>query len=146
MSELVVTEGRLSGLRLASGHIVDCDALAISTTLQARVDFLAPLGLRPVPFMLGETVVGRRLETGPSGTTDVPGLYVAGNATDLFAQVAGSVSGGLLTAAAVNVSLIEEDLAAAVTARTFPAQAYPFSAAAEREVSERVLGDRRHGL
>jgi thioredoxin reductase (NADPH) len=114
---LVVSGDRLRGLRLPGGHVVDCDALAVATTLRARVEFLAPLGVRPVPFAMGETVVGSRLETGPTGTTDVPGLYAAGNATDLFAQVAGSVSGGLLTAAAVNVSLVAEDTAAAVAAR-----------------------------
>ena len=147
VSELIVTEDRVSGLRLAGGHVVDCDALAISTALHARVDFLAPLGLRPVPFEMGETVAGSRLETGPMGTTDMPGLYAAGNVTDLFAQVAGSVSSGLLTAAAVNASLIEEDTAAAVAAtRPLPAQVSPFSAAVEREICERVLGDRRHGL
>lgn len=156
VSGLVVTADRLSGLRLAGGHVVDCDALAVGTALHARVDFLAPLGLHPVPFTMGETVLGSRLETGPTGATDVPGLYVAGNATDLFAQVAASVSGGLLAAAAVNVSLVEEDAAAAVAtrsvatrsvpARSVPAPARPFSAADEREVCERVLGDRRHGL
>ncbi|GAB3123630.1 NAD(P)/FAD-dependent oxidoreductase [Glaciibacter psychrotolerans] len=118
VSELVLTGNALSGLLLASGHVVECDALAISTSVHARVDFLAPLGLRPAPFTIGETVVGSRLETGPMGATEVPGLYAAGNATDLFAQVAGSVSGGLLTASAVNVSLIEEDTAAAVLAVT----------------------------
>lgn len=124
VSELVVTDDALSGLRLASGHVADCDALAISTTVNARVDFLAPLGLHPVPFMMGDTVFGSRLETGPMGATGVQGLYAAGNATDPFTQVAASVSAGLLTASAVNVSLIEEDTAAAVSAvsgRTLPA-------------------------
>lgn len=117
VSELLVSDDRLRGLRLEDGQVVDCDALAISTTLNARVDFLAPLGLSPVPFAMGETVVGSRLETGPAGSTSVPGVYAAGNSTDLFAQVAGSVSSGLQTAAAVNFSLIEEDTAAAVSAR-----------------------------
>lgn len=156
VSALVVSEDRLAGLRLAGGHLVEADALAISTALHARVDFLAPSGLEAVPFAMGETVVGTRIETGPMGRTAVPGIYAAGNATDLFAQVAGAVTSGAGAAAAVNTSLIEEDTAIAVaSARARAATAvdrtghgaagHPFSAAAERAVSERVLGDRRHG-
>ncbi|WP_431836778.1 NAD(P)/FAD-dependent oxidoreductase [Cellulomonas sp. Y8] len=155
VSELVVADDRLAGLRLTEGHVVEADALAVSTELRARVDFLAPLGLEAAPFAMGETVVGARLETGPMGTTAVPGLYAAGNATDLFAQVAGAVTGGAGAAAGVNASLIEEDTAVAVAIARAAAIAElshddagsrPFSHAAERAVSERVLGDHRHGL
>lgn len=86
----------------------------------------------------------------------MPGVYVAGNITDLFGQVAGSVNSGLAAAAAINMSLIEEDADAAVAATRLavasvvpPPDASPasvFSAAGEREVCARVLGDRRHGL
>jgi thioredoxin reductase (NADPH) len=156
-AEEAVTAGdRLCGLRLAGGHVVDCDAVAVGTALHARVEFLAPLGLQPVPFAVGDTVIGSRIEAGPTGATSVPGVYVAGNVTDLFGQVAGSISSGLAAAAAINMSLIEEDTEAAVAATRLavadaasPPDASPasgFSAAGEREVSARVLGDRRHGL
>jgi thioredoxin reductase (NADPH) len=156
-AEEVVTAGdRLCGLRLAGGHVVDCDAVAVGTALHAQVEFLAPLGLQPVPFAVGDTVIGSRVEAGPTGVTSVPGVYVAGNVTDLFGQVAGSVNGGLAAAAAINMSLIEEDTDAAVAATRLavanvvpPPDASPasvFSAAGERDVSARVLGDRRHGL
>ncbi|MDR6318807.1 NAD(P)/FAD-dependent oxidoreductase [Actinoplanes couchii] len=147
VEEVVVAGDRLTGMRLAGGHVVNCDALAISNTLHARVGFLEPLGLVPVPFMMGETVVGSRLEAGPTGATAVPGVYAAGNATDLFAQVAGSVAAALTVAAAVNSSLIEEDADLAVRSATAPLEEESvFSAAAERQVCEQVLGDRRHGL
>ena len=51
-------------------------------------------------------------------------------ATDPFTQVAASVAAGLLTASAVNISLIEEETVAAVSAvsgRTLPADVWAFS-------------------
>lgn len=111
-AEEVVTAGdRLCGLWLAGGHVVDCDAVAVSTALHARVEFLAPLGLQPVPFAVGDTVIGSRVEEDADAAVAATRLAVA---------------------------------------RVFPPpDASPvsvFSAAGEREVCARVLGDRRHGL
>ncbi|MBB2946414.1 thioredoxin reductase (NADPH) [Actinoplanes lutulentus] len=114
--EVSIDGDRLRGVRLAGGHLVECDAVAISTSLHARAQFLVPLGLRATPFTMGDIVIGSRVEAGPTGVTSVPGVYVAGNVTDLFGQVAGAVSSGLAAAAAINTSLIDEDTDAAVAA------------------------------
>jgi hypothetical protein len=66
---------------------------------------------------------------------------VAGNVTDLRAQVISSAAAGLNAAAALNADLIAEDTRRAVAARRAP-----FSPIAERELCETVLGDRRHGI
>ena len=155
-AQVLVVDDRVIGLRLSSGHVVDCDALAVTTTMHARVDFLAPLGLVPTEVRMGGAVVGTKVETSAMGATSVPGVYVTGNAEDLFAQVATSVAAALTTAAAVNGSLVHEDTAAAVRVHVRRAEAVqaspasaaedPFSAAMEAKVCERVLQDRRHGL
>ena len=49
-----------------------------------------------------------------TGTTDVPGLYVAGNLADPAAEVVTAASSGLRAATAVNVDLVREDVDAAV--------------------------------
>ena len=51
--------------------------------------------------------------TRPARTT-VPGVWVAGNVTDLRAQVISAAAGGLNAGAMINMDLIEEDTAAAV--------------------------------
>ncbi|WP_213451410.1 NAD(P)/FAD-dependent oxidoreductase [Rhizomonospora bruguierae] len=118
--EVVIAADRLRGLRVADGHVVDCAAVAVSASLQARAGFLAPLDLTPVAFAMGDTVIGSRIEAEPTGATAVPGVYVAGNVSDPLGQVAGSVSAGLTAAAAINMSLIEEDTDAAVAAARLP--------------------------
>jgi thioredoxin reductase len=58
-------------------------------------------------------------ETYPSelgGATALPGVWVAGNVTDLHATVVSSAAAGLAAAAAINADLIAEDLQRAVTA------------------------------
>ena len=52
-----------------------------------------------------------------AGQTEVPGVWVAGNATDLFAQVGASAAAGALAGAHINAHLVtadtDADLAAA---------------------------------
>jgi hypothetical protein len=85
-------------------------------------------------------VMGSTVPADPTGATAVPGVWVAGNVADFKAQVIVSAAAGLNTAAAINMDLIDEDTRDAVFARR------AFSAETEREVSELVLGSRRHGL
>ena len=48
--------------------------------------------------------------------TDVPGVWVAGNVTDLSAQVVSAAAGGVVAAAAINADLIAEETRQAVSA------------------------------
>jgi thioredoxin reductase len=50
--------------------------------------------------------LGRRFVTGPAGRTKVPGVWVAGNATDLTAQVGASAAAGALAGAQINADLL----------------------------------------
>ena len=48
------------------------------------------------------------------GRTVVPGVWVAGNVTDLVAQVGAAAAGGATAAAHLNADLVAEDTARAV--------------------------------
>ncbi|MEW2350015.1 MULTISPECIES: NAD(P)/FAD-dependent oxidoreductase [unclassified Streptomyces] len=106
-------EGRLSGVRMADRTFVPRQALAVATRMEARAGFLTGLGLAPVPHPSG---MGTHLPAEPTGRTEVPGLWIAGNATDLSAQVGASAAAGVLAAAQLNMELVEADTERALTA------------------------------
>jgi thioredoxin reductase len=144
VAALQVTDDRLTGVRLRSGEVIPRQAVVVSPHFTARADVLTSLGLEPTEQQVGGHVVGSSVSSDPSGATAVPGVWVAGNIADLRAQVISAAAAGLNTAAAINADLIAEDTRHAVAAHR--SRREPFSAQAEREVCERVLGDRRHGL
>jgi thioredoxin reductase len=144
VAALEVTDDRLTGVRLRSGTLVPRQAVVVQPRFTARADLLASLGLEPSEQQLDGHVIGSQVPADPAGATAVPGVWVAGNVADSRAQVISAAAAGLNTAAALNADLIAEDTRDAVTAHRRRRE--PFSAEAEREVCERVLGDRRHGL
>jgi thioredoxin reductase len=112
--EVVAVEtegGRLRGVRLASGEVVPRRRLAVSTTLVARAELLAGVGLTATEHPNG---VGRRIEADGTGRTSVPGVWVAGNVTDVMAWAVSAASAGVMAAAAINHDLVAEDTRIAV--------------------------------
>jgi thioredoxin reductase len=114
---LDVDAGRLTGVRLADGRVVARRALVVSPRFVARGGVLASLGLEAAPVEMNGHVVGSAVAADPTGATAVPGVFVAGNVTDLRAQVISSAAAGLNTAAMLNADLIAEDTRVAVAAR-----------------------------
>ncbi|SEG71004.1 Thioredoxin reductase [Thermomonospora echinospora] len=141
VESLQITGDRLTGVRLADGRTVPCEALVVSPNMTVRREMLASLGLRTTEHLMNGHFMGHYFATDPTGATEVPGVWAAGNVADLTATVIGAAAAGMRAAVAINGDLISEDTRLAVAARRVP-----FSAAAEREVADRVLGDRRHGL
>jgi thioredoxin reductase len=135
---LEVTDDQLTGVRLASGQVVPRRALALMPRFVARGEILDDLGLVSTEHPRG---VGRYIESDPTGLTAAPGVWVAGNVTDLVATVIVAAAGGVTAASAINLDLVTEDARRAVARR-----ADPFSAASEARNCHRVLGERRHGL
>ena len=82
-----------------------------------RADFLAPLGVTPEPFEMGGAVYGSVLAVSPTGATSVPGLYAAGNATDISMTLMASAAHGMRVGAFINAELAGADAVAAVAAR-----------------------------
>jgi thioredoxin reductase len=111
-----VAGDRLTGVRLRSGESVPLQALVVAPRFTARADVLASLGLETVELETGGHVVGSYVPADAMGATAVPGVWVAGNVTDLKAQVIASAAGGLNAAAALNADLVAEDARMAVSA------------------------------
>jgi thioredoxin reductase len=111
VAALETEAGRLRGVRLVSGDVVPRRVLAVSTTLVARAELLAGIGLEATEHQLG---IGQRIEADATGRTTVPGVWVAGNVTDLMAWVSGAASAGVLAGAAINNDLVAEDTRVAV--------------------------------
>jgi thioredoxin reductase len=108
---LTVEADRLAGVRLADGTVVARDAVVVATSMRANTAFLDGVGLRAVAHPSG---VGEHVPADPTGRTEVPGVWVAGNVTDLTAQVGASAAAGALAGAALNADLALEDARRAV--------------------------------
>ncbi|MFC6901543.1 NAD(P)/FAD-dependent oxidoreductase [Nonomuraea dietziae] len=138
VASLEIAEDRLVGVRLSDGTLVGRETVAVSPRMTARACFLAALGLRPAEHPSG---AGEHIPSDAAGRTEVPGVWVAGNVTDLAAQVGSSAAAGAAAAAQINADLVTEETRLAVAAYLDP-----FSAESEARLCELAMGDRRHGL
>lgn len=112
VAEVESTEdGTIAGVRLIDGQLVPRRVVAVATTMQARTDGLAGLKL-PMEDLPGG--IGRHFVTGMAGATEVPGVWVVGNATDLTAQVGAAAAAGALAGGHLNADLATADTDAAL--------------------------------
>jgi thioredoxin reductase/SAM-dependent methyltransferase len=140
-ASLEITDDRLVGVRTVDGAVIGCDVVVVASRMVARAGFLDDLGLRAVehPSGMGEHVPGD-----PTGRTDVPGVWVAGNVTDLSAQVGAAASQGALAGAQINADLVMEETGRAVEARRSGARHHhPEHAADPTEFWEEFYGGDR---
>jgi thioredoxin reductase/SAM-dependent methyltransferase len=112
VDSLDVVDDRIAGVRMTDGTVIARQAVVVLPRFVASSQVLASLGLRPSahPLDLGEFIAAD-----PTGLTDVPGVWVAGNVTDLTAQVVAAAAGGVSAAAAINADLVTEDTQRAIT-------------------------------
>lgn len=108
----------LRAVVLADGRRVEVDAVAVAPRFVANADLYERLG-----GSVSEHAFGTYVASSPGGRTDVPGVWVAGNATELPAMVGASAAAGVLAGAGINGELVHEDAEAAVRARRGPGQA-----------------------
>jgi thioredoxin reductase len=113
VESLEIVDDRLTGVRLRDGTMVARQALAVMPRFIARSQVLANLGLHAAAHPLG---MGQFVAADATGLTEVPGVWVAGNVTDLSAQVVSAAAGGVVAAAAINADLIAEETRQAVSA------------------------------
>lgn len=109
-----VADDRISGLRLADGAVVPCEVVAVGPRMVANAALLEGLGLTAHDHSSG---MGVHVPADPTGRTDVPGVWAAGNVTDLAAQVGVAAGQGTFAAAQINADLVAEETRAAVEAR-----------------------------
>jgi thioredoxin reductase len=108
-----VTDDRLSGVRLRSGHVIPRRALVVGPRFEARHALLDDLDVTVAEHPLG---IGAQVQADPTGLTTASGIWVAGNVADVTAGVMQSASSGVTAAAAINADLTAEDTAHAVAA------------------------------
>ncbi|MFD6453560.1 NAD(P)/FAD-dependent oxidoreductase [Nocardia sp. NPDC060220] len=109
----VLGADRLTGVQLADGTVIARDALVVAPRMNTRATFLTELGLVPEPHPSG---MGDHIPADPVGRTSVPGVWIAGNATDPSAQVGAAAAAGAMAGAQINAELVMAETAAAVAA------------------------------
>jgi thioredoxin reductase len=104
---LVVDDDHLTGVLVEGGRVVPRTAVFVRPHFVPHDSLLVDLGC----------VVDDSgwVRVDATGATSVPGVWAAGNATNPRAQVITAAGEGSAAAIAINNSLVEEDLPAAVT-------------------------------
>ncbi|MFD4432904.1 FAD-dependent oxidoreductase, partial [Nocardia sp. NPDC058497] len=110
----VLATDKFTGVRLADGTVLDRDALVVAPRMNTRATFLTDLGLTPQPHPSG---TGDHIPADPVGRTTVPGVWIAGNATDPSAQVGAAAAAGAMAGAQINAELVMAETEQAVAAR-----------------------------
>jgi SAM-dependent methyltransferase len=114
IESVVVADDRITGVRLGNGKVIALDAVAVGPRFAARSTILESLGIKPVDMEMNGHVVGSRIPADDNGATAVPGVWVAGNVTNLGATVAVAAAAGQTTGAMINMDLIAEEARTAV--------------------------------
>ncbi|MFH8403447.1 NAD(P)/FAD-dependent oxidoreductase [Streptomyces sp. NPDC018019] len=111
-------DDRMSGVRLADGSVVPCQALVVAPRFDVRSKVIESLGLVVAEQATeGGAVLGNYVAAAPGGATRVPGVWVAGNVADPMAKVSGAAAMGVHAAAEINFDLVEEETRRAVRER-----------------------------
>ena len=112
VSDLLLDEDRITGVRLADGTEIACSTLVVQPRVVARDDLLTQAGAEVAAGPFGEFVV-----TDETGATGIPGVWAAGNVAEPGAQVVVAAAAGYRAALAVDHDLLAEDVDLAVRAR-----------------------------
>ena len=113
VQRLVVEHDALVGVALADGGVRSLEALVVGAPVSVRAGLLVDLGLELADHPMG---MGQHVATDATGATSLPGVWAAGNVTNLAAQVITSAAEGLWAGAQINASLIGDDERAALEA------------------------------
>ncbi|GCD36957.1 putative FAD-dependent pyridine nucleotide-disulfide oxidoreductase [Streptomyces chrestomyceticus JCM 4735] len=111
-------DDRISGVKLAGGTVVPCEALVVAPRFDVCGKVIDSLGLEVAGKAAGDgSVLGRHVVAEPGGATRIPGVWVAGNVADPMAKVSGATAMGVHAATEINFDLVEEDTRRAVEVR-----------------------------
>lgn len=105
-------DGTLQAVVLEDGKEFVVDAVTVAPRFMARAELYEQLG-----GTLTEHPLGKFIETGQMGRTDIAGVWAAGNVSDLGAMISVSSGAGMQAGAAINADLVAEDANAAVLSR-----------------------------
>jgi thioredoxin reductase len=97
------------GVCLDDGRVVEVDVVAMASRMVARAGAFSGIGIETAEHPMGSYIAADQ-----AGRTAIPGVWVAGNATDLSAQVSAASADGARVAAQINADLVAEDTDRAV--------------------------------
>jgi thioredoxin reductase len=106
VDSLQITDDQLTGVRLGDGSVVARQAVTVTPRMVARSKLLTGLGLTATPHPMG---VGEYIAADATGMTGIAGVWVAGNVSNLMAQVVTAAAEGVAAGAAINADLIALD-------------------------------------
>ena len=109
-------EDSLRAVVLHDGREFLVDALIVAPRFIARADLYVQLGGATT-----EHPTGAFIAAAPTGRTEIPGVWAAGNVSDLGAMVTAATAAGVVAAAGINADLVTEDVQTAVQERSVPA-------------------------
>jgi thioredoxin reductase len=113
VQSLQIVEDTLTGVVLASGKVVPCEALHVTPRPRTRSTLIQSLGLQDAA---PDGAPAQHLKVDENGRTAASGVWAAGNVTDPSAQVATAAAAGIKAASAINADLVAEDISQAVAA------------------------------
>lgn len=99
-------------VRMRDGREYTRHALAVGSRLEARAEPFRDAGVGVTPHPGGYSITADS-----TGRTEVPGIWVAGNAVDPMAQVGAAAADGVRVAAQINADLVMTDADTAVARR-----------------------------
>ncbi|MFD0901406.1 NAD(P)/FAD-dependent oxidoreductase [Actinomadura sediminis] len=108
-ARLVVEHDRVTGLDLADGTTVPCDAVFLGPRMIARSGPLTDLGC--------ELTEEGQVKTDQFGLTSVPGVWAAGNVVKPAGQVIIAAADAVWSAGMINMDLVEEEIERELAAR-----------------------------
>jgi thioredoxin reductase len=103
------------GIKVTQGKVrslddLDHDAYVIAAKARSNADVLTALGLTVAEHLAGTYVPA------DGEATEIPGVWVAGNVTNIMEQVIGAAAAGVRAGVAINMDLIDEETERAVAA------------------------------
>jgi thioredoxin reductase (NADPH) len=107
------TDGEVSAVVLGDGSRIPVEAVAAASSVEARIGFLEGIGLRPEEVVTNGVRFGSVLPVDALGRTSVPGVWAAGNVTNVSAIVIAAAAAGVAAGAQVNADLVAADVSAA---------------------------------
>ncbi|MFE4543514.1 NAD(P)/FAD-dependent oxidoreductase [Arthrobacter sp. NPDC056727] len=102
-------DDRMRGVRLADRTLADVEVVVVAPRMVARSELFAGIGIQATAHPAGAFI-----ETDEFGATSVPGVWAAGNSSDLSAQVGAAAAAGARAAQHINAVMVMDDADRAV--------------------------------
>lgn len=97
--------GELKSATLNNGAALPAQAVVVATRMHANAELFESLGGQVTTHPLGAFI-----SVSEMGATDIPGVYAAGNASNLAAMVMSAAASGTLAGASINADLLNSKL------------------------------------